>query len=138
MMAHIPYGYRIENGIPVIDEEKAEQVRKIAEEYLAGKSLMAAAKDAGLTMFHSGVKHLMQNRRYLGDGYYPQILTQEIFDEVTKELQKRADALGRTDRRPKQNETIAATAFTIGEISIKYEDPFRQAEYAYSQIESEG
>ena len=117
MMAYIPYGYRIENGTPVIDEEKAEQVRKIAEEYLAGKSLMAAAKDAGLTMFHSGVKHLMQNRRYLGDGYYPPILTQETFDAVADELQKRAAALGRADRKPKQNETMPATAFAIGEIS---------------------
>ena len=137
-MAHIPYGYRIENGLPVIDEEKAEQVRKIAEEYLAGSSLVAAARDVGLTMFHSGVKRLMQNRRYLGDGYYPPILTQETFNAVAKEMQNRAAALGRTDRRPKTNETAPATAFTVGEISVKYADPFRQAEYAYSLIESEG
>ena len=33
-MSHVPYGYRIENGKAVIDEEKAAQVRKLYEGYL--------------------------------------------------------------------------------------------------------
>ena len=28
-MAHIPYGYKIEKGIAVIDEEKAEKIRNL-------------------------------------------------------------------------------------------------------------
>ena len=33
---HTPFGYRIENGRAVIDEEKAARVRQIFESYLSG------------------------------------------------------------------------------------------------------
>ncbi|HAE44162.1 MAG TPA: recombinase, partial [Lachnospiraceae bacterium] len=35
---HIPFGYRIENGAAAVIPEKAVQVRKIYDEYLAGKT----------------------------------------------------------------------------------------------------
>ena len=51
-MAHMPYGYRIENGIAVIDEEKAEKVRNLYKGYLSGLSLTVAAKTAGIDAYH--------------------------------------------------------------------------------------
>ena len=46
-MEHIPYGYRIKNGIAVIDEMAAEQVQRMFVNYLNGDSLVKAAENAG-------------------------------------------------------------------------------------------
>lgn len=43
-MGHTPLGYRIENGIAVIDEEAAAKVRQLYKNYLGGLSLTNAAK----------------------------------------------------------------------------------------------
>lgn len=42
-MRHIPYGYRIENGRAVIDEEQAATVREFFQNYISGMALMPAA-----------------------------------------------------------------------------------------------
>ena len=63
MANHIPYGYRIENGVAVIDEGQAEQVRTLFSGYLSGLALVPAAEAAGLTLFHSGAKRILQSRR---------------------------------------------------------------------------
>ncbi|MCF7630335.1 hypothetical protein L3K75_09920 [[Ruminococcus] lactaris] len=77
-MKHTPYGYDIVGGAAVINENQAANLRKLCENYLSGMSFVQAAKDVGLEMKHSGVKRLMQNPRYLGDDFYPAILTAEI------------------------------------------------------------
>lgn len=41
------YGYRIENGIAVIDEQEAAVIIGIFNGYLSGMSLTAAAENAG-------------------------------------------------------------------------------------------
>ena len=38
-MGHTPYGYRIENGIAVIDKTTANQVQQLYKNYLCGLSL---------------------------------------------------------------------------------------------------
>ena len=73
-MGHIPYGYRIENGMAVIDDAAALQVRKLYKNYLSGMSLVNAAKEAGLDLLHSGAKRMMRNKHYLGDSFYPAII----------------------------------------------------------------
>jgi len=35
-MCHTPYGYRIENGKAIIDEEASEQVKTLFQSYQAG------------------------------------------------------------------------------------------------------
>ena len=42
---NIPYGYRFENGIIVIDLSEANTLRRIINEYLDGKSLLKIAKN---------------------------------------------------------------------------------------------
>lgn len=136
-MGHTPYGYRIENGKAVVDEAQAVQIRKMYEGYLGGLALMGAAKAAGLKLYHGSAKRMMQNRHYLGDEYYPPIIEQSTFDAALAEQQKRAEALGRV-YEPQAAEAISPdTHFTIGRVEQKYEDPFRQAEYAYGLIEKE-
>ena len=46
MANHIPYGYRIENGVAVIDEGQAEQVRTLFSGYLSGLALVLAGTSA--------------------------------------------------------------------------------------------
>ena len=84
MANHIPYGYRIENGVAVIDEGQAEQVRTLFSGYLSGLALVPAAEAAGLTLFHSGAKRILQNEHYLGDDFYPAIIDSETFSKVAE------------------------------------------------------
>lgn len=138
MANHIPYGYKIENGVAVIDEAQAEQVRILFREYLSGLALAPAAKKAGLKLFHGGAKRLLQNQHYLGDDFYPAIIDEETFAKAAEEQMKRAKALGRIREREKLPVCKAETAFKIRKITRnKYDDPFKQAAYIYSLIESE-
>lgn len=41
-MTHTPYGYRIENGIAVVDEVDAERIKALYQEYIDCKSMRAA------------------------------------------------------------------------------------------------
>ena len=137
-MEHTPYGYRIVQGKAVIDDQEAANLRKICENYLSGMSFMKAAADVGITMKHSGVKHMIQNKRYLGDDFYPAILTEETARRIEEERLRREKALGRDRRnRKKVEKPKIATSFTIPRVLEQYADPIRQAEYAYSLIISE-
>ena len=71
---HTPFGYRIENGVAVVCEGEAAQIRKLYEGYLNGLSLVAAAAEAGLTLKHTSVKCIMQNPHLHGDDFYPAII----------------------------------------------------------------
>ena len=134
IMKHTPYGYDIVAGAAVINEEQAANLRKLCENYLSGMSFVQAAKDAGLEMKHSSVKRLMQNPRYLGDDFYPAILTAEITQAVEAERLRR-DALYKGTRYTKEAVTkVIPTRFSMKRTAPKYKDPVKQAEYAYSQI----
>ena len=137
MTAHIPYGYRIEDGKAVVDETQAEQVRTFFKEYISGKALKVAAETVVLKMFHGSAGRMLRNTHYLGDDYYPAIIDQELFDKAEEERQSRASQLGRV-RELKVKETPSAPLrFTMGKQKKVFYDPFEQAEYAYSLIESE-
>ena len=133
-MKHTPYGYNIVGGAAVINEEQAANLRKMCENYLSGMSFVQASKEVGLEMKHSGVKRLMQNPRYLGDDFYPAILTAEIAQAVEAERLRR-DALYKGTRYTKEAvTTVIPTRFAMKRTAPKYQDPIKQAEYAYSQI----
>lgn len=136
-MSHVPYGYKIENGKAVIDEEKATQVRKLYEEYLSGLAYIPAAEAAGLNLYHTGAKKIMQNRHYLGDEFYPAIIDNETFEAAEVERVKRQVKLGRVFIEKPAEVNKVALGFAMTKVQIKYDDPFKQAEYVYSLIESE-
>lgn len=136
-MRHIPYGYRIENGLAVIDEEKAATVRELFQSYISGLALMAAAEKAGLKLYHGSVGRMLRNEKYLGDDYYPSIIDREIFDKVEEIRMSRARALGRVRELKGKTECIFPTHFSMPVVKMVYKDPFEQAAYAYSLIESE-
>lgn len=122
----------------MIDEEQAEKVRELYRGYLSGLALVPAAKQAGIEAWHGSAKRLLQNRHYLGDAYYPAVVDRETFDKAEQEIKKRAEKLGRVWEQQEEEEVAYPVDFSAGPMEKHYEDPFMQAEYAYSLIESEG
>ena len=133
---HLPYGYRIVDGTAVIDEGQARQVMGIFEAYLSGRGYIDAARSVGLEMYHSSVKRMLQTRHYLGDDFYPAIIDRETFEAAEAERLRRAAYLGREwERKPEARKPIPYS-FHMGTVAQKYKDPYKQAAYAYSLIES--
>lgn len=136
-MSHTPYGYKIENGVVGIEEEEAEKIRKLYQGYLTGLALTVAAKQAGIDTYHGTAGRMLRNTHYLGDEYYPTIVGREMFNSVEAERQKRARQLGRIRELKLKEEIVLPTNFRIKKITKKHQNPFKQAEYVYSLIESE-
>lgn len=134
-MGYMPYGYKIENGKAVIDEDKAEEVRMIFDEYISGEALCSAAKKAGLSLTHSSVKHLLINRKYLGNDFYPAIIDEDTFLKATEQLKARAQMLGRDNREAKNYRKLTIpTTFCMKPAEKCFDNPFEQAAYRYSRI----
>ncbi len=136
-MAHTPYGYKIVNGRAEVDEKQAEAVIKLFDGYIEGLGLMAAAENAGLDIFHGSAGRMLRNTHYLGDEYYPAIIDRERFDKAEEIRTSRASSLGRVRELAVPQKPVADTRFTLHRVEKKFTDPFEQAEYTYSLIESE-
>lgn len=136
-MSHTPYGYRIENGKAVIDELTAEQIKALFQAYLSGDSLATASQKAGIPTSHAVIGKMLRNTHYLGDEYYPAIIDLVTFETAEIERIRRAEKLGRVYEPKEATAVIYPTAFHIKEGTEQFNDPFQQAEYAYSLIESE-
>ena len=120
-----------------LHEQAAEQIKTLFQSYLTGDSLARAAKKAGIQAFHAGIGRMLRNKYYLGDEYYPAIIDPDTFKAVQAERIKRAEKLGRIREPEKQKEVVYPTACHLNEGAQEFDDPFQQAEYAYSLIESE-
>lgn len=137
-MKHTPLGYEVVDGKIVINEEEAELIRTMYAVYLLGGSYKAAAKAAGLPLKHSAVKHIFQNKKYLGNENYPAIIDKETFDAAEEERLRREVALGRDRNRGKPRPRATYyVGFSAPEIPRKYMDPVRQAEFAYGLVRNE-
>ena len=136
-MGHIPYGYRIENGTVVIDKTAAEQVQRMFADYLNGASLTRAAENAGIRASHGSVKLMLRNRRYLGDGFYPQIISEETFNAVAEERESRAERIGRNGYTRQERSMNVPMRFLFESASDYFDDPVQQAEYMYGLIRTE-
>ena len=79
-----PYGYEMRDGEIVICQTEAEIVRTIFRDYVDGKGLKdIAEKLTALKVEYlpgesnwnkSRIKRMIEDKRYLGDSTYPQIL----------------------------------------------------------------
>lgn len=126
------YGYKIINGEAHINEDEAKALQVLYEAYIETASLSQSGKMAGITITHSCLSRLLENRIFLGTDYYPQIIDEETFSKV-QEL--RQDAIEKRRRKKPEPKEVVKTWFEIGPVDKKYEDPYRQAEYAYGLIE---
>jgi hypothetical protein len=80
---------------------------------------------------------MLRNTRYLGDEFYPSIIDKDTFNTAEAERIMRAERLGRTKKSKQVKEVVYPTTFRMKEGTEEFDDPFGQAEYAYSLIEME-
>lgn len=95
----IIYGYKVENHKVTVDEEKAEVVRYIYEQYAMGvyvKDIISALTEKGI--FNKGkpfarntIYNILKNEKYFGiyrhngevfDNIYPAIVPKEVYEKV--------------------------------------------------------
>ena len=100
-------------------------------------SLSKASSAAGIKTYHGTAKRLMETAHYLGDSFYPAIIDTPTYKRANAELTARATTMGRLNKTTLLPTKTAPTGFTIGEITNHFPDPFKQAEYLYTLIESE-
>ena len=131
------YGYDIIDGKALINELEAETLRSIIDNYLNGMSMKESAKTAGLEIDHSRVKQLVRSKRYRGDDFYPQIITQEMADAFEQERLKREKSY-KGVRKRKQVEAKVMDSFKMNKPEQQNKNPIKQFEYLYSLLESEG
>ena len=135
---HTPLGYEISDGRIKVNEDEANAVRSIIQNYLSGMSLIKAASEAGFQLTHSSVKRILTNKRYLGDGFYPRIIDDETAHDIEREMKRRATKLGRNNLSKKEKvQYLPDTSYRLTSIDKKFSDPVAQAEYVYSLIDSE-
>lgn len=134
-MRNTALGYRIVNGKAVIDEKEAIIVRELYRNYLDGMSLCASAEKVGLKLPASSVSRILQNRRYLGDDFYPPLIDEETYSRTLQERERRMKALSRTNLlKPKIPKTAPAEFFFSDKDSLHKGTPAEVAEYLYSMI----
>lgn len=131
------FGYKITNGKASIDKEQAVKVQKLFDGYISGKALRTAALEAGIDTYHGSAGRMLQNKKYMGTDYYPKIISEKIFKKAQEEREHRAVKLGRVREVEEDLPILSPTKFRLKSNEILFDDPFKQAEYAYSMIESE-
>ena len=130
----MPIGYKLVDGKIQLDEAKAAVVKKIFADYLCGISTYAIAKRLTEMGFlnannkaswnHGSIGKILENVKYLGDEFYPQMISPELFEQVQKRRKERCDQLGRSIQ---PNSAVHQYPFTgklrcgeCGEIYRKY------------------
>ena len=70
---------------------------------VSGMALIPAAEKGGLKLYHGSAGRMLQNKKYLGDDYYPAIIDKETFDKAEEIRMDRAMALGRVRELKEKN-----------------------------------
>ena len=99
MQNHIPIGYKICYGKVEIDDEKSKTVLLIYEQYLQGKTLNQTARylsennipniNNNTNWTHGAVIKILENVKYLGDDFFPQLIDKTRFNKVKQARQDR-------------------------------------------------
>ena len=89
-----PFGFRLEDGILVIDESEAKIVRMMFDMYLDGHSLDAigekvtslgvATRDGNKKWTHRTVSYILRNEKYIGDSLLQKKYTTDTLPYVKK------------------------------------------------------
>lgn len=107
MQRHIPLGYSVAQGKAQIDPETSQMVQDIYQAYDNGASCNAIAKDLTakgiLTANQKAIWHccmvgkILENKKYLGDDFYPRMIEDDLFWRVQNRRKERAEKLGKTN-----------------------------------------
>ena len=86
---NIPFGYCIVNGNYALNTAESETVQKIFADYIGGKSLKTIAAEMqipyniGKAQWNKNmVCRVLENRKYIGENGYPQIITASDFEQA--------------------------------------------------------
>lgn len=132
-MTHVPYGYKIEAGIATFNDD-APAIRKLFTNFIECKSMRAAAKTAGINKTHSVIGRIIKNEIYLGTDFYPQLIDDETFAKAQEVRSTNAKSQNRLGLYRPEKQIPKTFCFKIGKVEKKYDDPYLQAQYTYSQI----
>ena len=108
-----PFGYQMKNGEIVPHPHEADMVRRIFQQYAAGasyQSIVEFMKDSGVPydtdklLNKNMVARILENRKYLGESGYPQIIQSERFAAAqamrnAKKMEPRATPACKTLRK---------------------------------------
>ena len=88
----LPFGYEIQNGIIQINKAETQTVTWIFTEYLNGSNLKEIAESLTSQKIEympdkydwnkNRIKRIIEDRRYAGDGKYPKIISQRMFEQA--------------------------------------------------------
>jgi len=95
-----------------------------------------SAKKAGIKASHSVVGGYLKTR-VIWEMHLPAIIDAETFKAAESERIRRAEKRIRNKKPEVKKEAAFPTSFRFKESTQEYSDPFVQAEYAYSLIETE-
>ena len=90
----IPYGYEMKNGSIVICESESVVVKQIFADYIGGKNLKSIADSlmnrkieylpAETGWNKNRIKRIIEDKRYIGDNIYPNIIQEEILNRANE------------------------------------------------------
>lgn len=94
-----PYGYEMQNGVIAISAKEADTVKRIFREYLNGDNLKIIAerlteKQVEFLPGEYGwnknrIKRMIEDKRYIGDNFYPAIVDEDVFKRANAEKNNR-------------------------------------------------
>ena len=126
------YGYKIVNGKAVVDEQEAAVIVSLFDGYIAGLSMKAVAENAGVNLSNSSVKRILSRITYIGDDYYPPIISRLVFAKATA---RRIHRTHMYEHKKSYTPPKSHKQFSFSEPTEHFDDPVQQAEYLYSLIE---
>lgn len=116
-MAHIPYGYKIIGGKAVPEPDQVQKINSFFHYYMIGNSVVRSASLAGLPLSRTACIHILENKVYTGDGYYPQIVPAHDMKAAAEEKQRRQDNTGhhrKNSRRDPPGDSAAGSGEAAG------------------------
>ena len=94
----MPFGYKYENGQIIVEKASAGIVSEIYDRYVAGESMLNISSllnklnvqySPGIVGWNKArIKRILENEHYVGDEVYPQIVTEEMFEQAKEEWQQ--------------------------------------------------
>lgn len=133
MRRNIPIGYKMADGKIVLDDKKAELVKKIFKDYLNGVSTHKIAQyliakgipnaNNKISWSYGSVRGILVNSKYLGDTIHPQIIDEKNFELVQERRESIAIAFGKTSQVNKiKNQAIYSGKIICGECREIYRE----------------
>lgn len=128
----IPFGYCVINGKYALNICESEAVQKIFSDYIGGKSLKTIATEmqipynANKTTWNKNmVSRVLENRKYIGENSYPQIVTGQEFEQA---------AQIRTERTTYRKPTLQTNPQGIKTVMVTEYEPTNEIQRMTNEI----